>query len=236
MHTQAEVKIHSSLRHANVVRFSHFFEDAHSYYMLLELCHNQSFSELMKRRKRLTEPEVQYYMLQILDALDYLHSIGVIHRDLKLGNILLDRNMCIKIGDLGLAAKLADPEERKRTLCGTPNYIAPEILENKHGHSFQVDIWSTGVVLYTLLVGRPPYESRDVKSTYKRILANSFAFPESVKVSDAAKDLIRAMLQTKPERRPSVSEIRQHRFFVSARECVVLCCPITSVAPVAVRP
>jgi len=86
----------------------------------------------------------------------------------------------VKIGDLGLAARVTEPGERKRTLCGTPNYIAPEILENKHGHSFEVDIWSTGVVLFTMLVGRPPYESKDVKSTYKRILANNFTFPEHV--------------------------------------------------------
>ena len=88
--------------------------------------------------------------------------------------------MKVKIGDLGLAARVTEPGERKRTLCGTPNYIAPEILENKHGHSFEVDIWSTGVVLFTMLVGRPPYESKDVKSTYKRILANNFTFPEHV--------------------------------------------------------
>jgi serine/threonine protein kinase len=210
---QAEVKIHSMLRHQHVVYFSHFFEDANCYYMLLELCHNKSFSELMKRRKRLTEPEVQYYMSQILAALAYLHSINVIHRDLKLGNLLLDKNMCVKIGDLGLAAKVTDSEERKRTLCGTPNYIAPEILENKHGHSFQVDIWSTGVVMYTLLVGRPPYESRDVKSTYKRILANNFTFPEHVPVSEAARDLICRMLQTNPEKRPSIAAINAHSFF-----------------------
>ena len=135
----------------------------------------------MKKRKRLTEPEVQYYMLQILDALKYLHGIGVIHRDLKLGNLLLDKYMAVKIGDLGLAARVSEAGEKKKTLCGTPNYIAPEILENKHGHSFEVDIWSTGVVLYTMLVGRPPYESKDVKSTYKRILANNFTFPDTVK-------------------------------------------------------
>jgi len=85
------VKIHSTLRHANIVRFHHFFEDDDAYYLLLELAHNKSFSELMKKRKRLTEPEVQLYMLQILEALEYMHGIGVIHRDLKLGNLLLDK-------------------------------------------------------------------------------------------------------------------------------------------------
>jgi polo-like kinase 1 len=88
---QAEVKIHSALKHKYIVRFYHFFEDNDCYYMLLELAHNRSFSELMKKRKRLTEPEVQYFMLQIVEALKYMHGIGVIHRDLKLGNLLLDK-------------------------------------------------------------------------------------------------------------------------------------------------
>lgn len=210
---QAEVKIHSTLKHAYVVRFYHFFEDNECYYMLLELCHNRSFSELMKKRKRLTEPEVQYFFIQIIEALIYMHGIGVIHRDLKLGNLLLDKNMNVKIGDLGLAARVSDAGERKRTLCGTPNYIAPEILENKHGHSFQVDIWSAGVVLYTMLVGRPPYESKDIKTTYKKILANDFSFPEHVELSASARDLICSMLQTKPEKRPSLESIAAHSFF-----------------------
>ena len=98
----------------------------------------QSMSDLLRRRKRLTEAEAQYYMLQILDSVKYLHKVDVIHRDLKLGNIFLNKHMEVKCGDLGLATKLSHPNERKRTICGTPNYIAPEILEGKQGHSFQV--------------------------------------------------------------------------------------------------
>ena len=170
-------------------------------------------SELLKRRKRVTEPEAQYYMMQILEGTRYLHKNGIIHRDLKLGNLFIAKNMDVKIGDFGLATQLTHINERKRTICGTPNYIAPEILEGKSGHSFQVDIWSIGVILYTLLVGKPPYETNDVKATYKRIRNNIYSFPDTVQVSSQAKFLIQRILQLIPEQRPSIEEIMAHPFF-----------------------
>jgi polo-like kinase 1 len=161
-------------------------------------------NELLKRRKRLTEPEVKYYLTQLLESTQYMHSVNVIHRDLKLGNLFLDKNLRIKVGDFGLATKLSDKDEKRKTICGTPNYIAPEVIEGdkeKRGHSFEVDIWSIGVICYTLLVGKPPYESKDVKSTYQRILRNEYSFPSHVPISDYARDLISRMLQTRPENR-----------------------------------
>ena len=138
---QSEIKIHRMLRHTNICRFERFFEDKANAYIVLELCSNNSMSELIKRRKKLTEMEVRFYLVQLLSALKYLHSNCVIHRDLKLGNLFIDNAMHLKVGDFGLATKLTHPEERKKTMCGTPNYIAPEILEGKDGHSFEVDIW-----------------------------------------------------------------------------------------------
>jgi polo-like kinase 1 len=91
--------------------------------------------------------------------------------------------MEIKLGDFGLATRLEYEGERKRTICGTPNYIAPEILEGKKGHSYEVDIWSLGVIMYTLLIGKPPFETNDVKTTYRRIKMNAYSFPEHVILS-----------------------------------------------------
>jgi polo-like kinase 1 len=208
----SEIKIHKSLHHANIVSFEHVFEDQENVYILLEICSNQTLNELLKRRKRLTELEVQCYLSQIISCLKYLHSNRVIHRDLKLGNLFLDEKMQIKAGDFGLATKLEFDGEKKRTICGTPNYIAPEILDGKVGHSYEVDTWSVGVIIYTMLVGKPPFETPDVKTTYKKIRMNSYSFPEHVPLSDAAKNLITKILNLDPTRRPSLDEIMEHPF------------------------
>jgi len=232
----AEIKIHRILKHKYICEYKHFFEDKTNCYILLELCHNQSMNELIKRRKRLTEPEVKYYLSQLLQSVQYMHEINVIHRDLKLGNLFLDKQLRVKVGDLGLATKLASSDEKRKTICGTPNYIAPEVIDGnkeKRGHSFEVDIWSMGVICYTLLIGKPPYESKDVKSTYQRILANKYSFPSHVPISEYARDLISRMLQTIPDKRPSLETIRMHPFFTHNKskipKSLPLCC--THVAP-----
>ena len=209
----SEIKIHKSLHHPQIVAFEHYFEDTENVYILLEMCHNQTLNELLKRRKRLTEIEVQCYIVQLIKALKYLHSHRVIHRDLKLGNLFLTDKMELKVGDFGLATKLDFEGERKRTVCGTPNYIAPEILDGKTGHSYEVDIWSLGVIIYTLIIGKPPFETRDVKTTYKRIKMNAYTFPETAIISEAAKSLISQILVTDPAKRPTLDQILTHDFF-----------------------
>jgi polo-like kinase 1 len=209
----SEIKIHKSLHHPQIVAFEHYFEDTENVYILLEMCHNQTLNELLKRRKRLTEIEVQCYIVQLIKALKYLHNHRVIHRDLKLGNLFLTDKMELKVGDFGLATKLDFEGERKRTVCGTPNYIAPEILDGKTGHSYEVDIWSLGVIIYTLIIGKPPFETRDVKTTYKRIKMNAYSFPETAIISEAAKNLISQILVTDPAKRPTLDQILTHDFF-----------------------
>ncbi|XP_060810315.1 serine/threonine-protein kinase polo isoform X2 [Amyelois transitella] len=207
-----EISIHRSLQHKHVVGFHSFFEDSLNIYIILELCKRRSMMELHKRRKAITEPETRFYMYQILLGVQYLHSKRIIHRDLKLGNLFLDDDLHVKIGDFGLAARIEYEGERKQTLCGTPNYIAPEILTKK-GHSFEVDIWSLGCIMYTLLVGKPPFETSTLKDTYKRIKQCEYRIPSSLRKPAAA--MIVLQLQSNPQRRPSVDKLLQHEFFSS---------------------
>nr|XP_032517866.1 serine/threonine-protein kinase polo isoform X3 [Danaus plexippus plexippus] len=207
-----EISIHRSLQHKHVVGFHSFFEDSLNIYIVLELCKRRSMMELHKRRKAITEPETRFYMHQILLGVQYLHSRRIIHRDLKLGNLFLDDDLHVKIGDFGLAAKIEYEGERKRTLCGTPNYIAPEIL-TRDGHSFEVDIWSLGCIMYTLMVGRPPFETSTLRDTYKRIKQCEYRIPSSLR--KPAISMIGLQLQAKPSQRPSVDKLLQHEFFSS---------------------
>lgn len=209
----SEIKIHKSLHNTNIVAFEHYFEDTENVYILLEMCQNQTLNELLKRRKRLTEIEVQCYVVQLIKALKYLHSHRVIHRDLKLGNLFLTDKLEIKVGDFGLATKLEFDGERKRTVCGTPNYIAPEILTGTTGHSYEVDVWSLGVIIYTLIIGKPPFETQDVKTTYSYIKQNKYSFPPNAVISDAAKGLIMEILVSDPLKRPTLDQILAHDFF-----------------------
>ncbi|KAK4053369.1 Cell cycle serine/threonine-protein kinase cdc5/MSD2 [Microbotryomycetes sp. JL201] len=211
-----EIKIHQAMIHPNIISFEHCFEDEGCVYMQLELCANGSMLDLLRRRKRYTEPEARFYLVQLIGACEYMHSNSVIHRDLKLGNLMLDAAMNLRVGDFGLAALVKFPGERKKTICGTPNYIAPEILfDTTNGHSFEVDIWSIGVILYTLLVGKPPFQTKEVKQIYRNIKALNYEFPPDVDLSPEAIELVASILTQQPENRPTLSAILDHAWFKS---------------------
>nr|XP_046192868.1 serine/threonine-protein kinase PLK1-like isoform X2 [Oncorhynchus gorbuscha]XP_046193514.1 serine/threonine-protein kinase PLK1-like isoform X2 [Oncorhynchus gorbuscha] len=206
----SEISIHKSLDNPHIVGFHGFFEDDDFVFVVLEICRRRSLLELHKRRKAVTEPEARYYMMQLVKGCQYLHNNRVIHRDLKLGNIFLSDDMDVKIGDFGLATKIEFDGERKKTLCGTPNYIAPEVLCKK-GHSFEVDVWSLGCILYTLLVGKPPFETSCLKETYNRIKKNNYTIPWQI--NPVAASLIKRMLHADPSQRPTVSQLLTDEFF-----------------------
>lgn len=174
-------------------------------------------NDMVKRRGRYHDSEARFFMVQILAGCQGMHTRNIIHRDLKLGNIFLDERMNIKIGDFGLAALLKEAGERKKTVCGTPNYIAPEILYDEgEGHSFEVDVWSVGVILYTMLVGKPPFQTSDIERIYEKIRDNDYRIPPEARVKREAQDLITRILAPRPSDRPSLIQIMEHPWFTCA--------------------
>ncbi|KAG7456961.1 hypothetical protein MATL_G00241460 [Megalops atlanticus] len=205
-----EIELHKTLHHKHVVKFSHHFEDQDNIYIFLELCSRKSLAHIWKARHTLTDPEVRYYLRQIISGLKYLHNKGILHRDLKLGNFFVNENMELRLGDFGLAAKLEPVEQRKKTICGTPNYLAPEVL-NRQGHGPESDVWSLGCVMYTLLCGNPPFETLDLKETYKCIKEVRYTLPSSL--TPAAQKLISGILQKNPSDRLTLDQILSHEYF-----------------------
>ncbi|KAL1431420.1 hypothetical protein MTO96_014270 [Rhipicephalus appendiculatus] len=149
---QQEVAIHSRLKHPSVVELYNYFEDRQYVYLVVEYCPGGELQSYLKSRKDpLSEPEASHVLAQVVSGLLYLHSHNILHRDLSLSNLLLTQNLDVKIGDFGLATQLKNPWERHTTLCGTPNFMSPEVAAQSP-HGLEADVWSLGVMLHTFLL------------------------------------------------------------------------------------
>ncbi|XP_073428158.1 serine/threonine-protein kinase PLK4 isoform X2 [Dendrobates tinctorius] len=205
-----EVEIHCQLKHPSILELYNYFEDSNYVYLILEMCHNGEMNRYLKNRKKpFAEKEARHFMEQIVKGMLYLHSHGILHRDLTLSNLLLSSDMNIKIADFGLAAQLKLPNEKHFTMCGTPNYIAPEIA-TRSAHGLESDVWSLGCMLYTFLVGRPPFDTDTVKNTLNKIVLADYEMPNFV--SREAKELIFQLLRKNPADRLSLSSVLDHPF------------------------
>lgn len=175
---------------------------------------------MLKKRKCLTLPEIRRFVVQICGAVKYLHQRHIVHRDLKTGNLFLDEHMDVKVGDFGLAALLVTEKEmevkRRTTMCGTPNYLAPEILEKGKGHDERVDLWSIGIITYTLAVGRAPFHASSKEEIYKKLKQGDYKWPElNTTANDISADLREtvASLLVPEEMRPSPDHIVSQKLF-----------------------
>ena len=205
-----EIDIYEYLKHDNIVNQKEHFIYNDTQYLIFEFCENRDLSHLLDKRKKLKEIEVQYYITQLIQALIHLHDRNIVHRDLKLGNIFLTGKMELKLGDFGLAKKLSFRDEKISEMVGTPAYMAPEILENK-GYSLEVDIWSLGVIMYYLIIGKLPFNKQNQEDIKK------VSFPKKAIISRAAKSLIEQILVKDPKERPSLKQILRHDFFTLGR-------------------
>ncbi|KAG4305007.1 hypothetical protein PORY_001682 [Pneumocystis oryctolagi] len=212
-----EIFIHSSLeRHKNILDFYTSFEDNQNIYIVTQLCSHGSLYSFMQMQPYLPLQEniVKKIMWEIVSGLIFLHSHKIIHRDLKLSNILLDENDIAKIADFGLSTVLQNSsDEEPMTLCGTPNYISPEIIAHKPS-GLASDIWSLGCIFFCLLDNSPPFHSENISKTLIQVINGNLRQLPSY-ISYEAKNLVNEMLQRNPSDRIKTHEILKHPFFTS---------------------
>ncbi len=214
---RTELQIHAKMQHPNIVEFLRAFTHDNHTYVILELCSYGNLTDMVKARGCLSLPEVRRFMVQICGGVRYMHKRSVIHRDLKMGNIFIDGEMNLKIGDFGLAAVMADEHDRRTTLCGTPNYIAPEILSKSgtRGHDNKVDTWAIGVICYAMLVGTPPFQSKSQQEIYAKLRTLEYEWKIDCKnyIPQQAKDFVASCLNLVSAERPEMDDLVEYEFF-----------------------
>jgi serine/threonine protein kinase len=169
-HTKTERTILGELEHPFLVKLRYAFQSKTKLYMVMDFINGGELFFHLKKSRQFSVERARFYAAEILLGLEYLHSQGIIYRDLKAENILLDRHGHIKLTDFGLSKKLFSTEDYKTfSFCGTPEYLAPEILRQS-GHDKAVDYWSFGVLLYEMLSGELPFFSKNRKELYKSII------------------------------------------------------------------
>lgn len=206
-----EIEIQSHLRHPNILRLYGYFYDEKRVYLILEYAPNGELYKLLRKAGKFDEPTAARYIRQMALALGYLHGRHVIHRDIKPENILLGLQGEAKIADFGWSVHA--PHTRRQTLCGTLDYLPPEMVEGRE-HDRLVDLWSLGVLAYEFLVGAPPFEepSGGYRATYRRIAKVDLRIPDTV--SSEAADLIRKLLQHDPDKRLPLEKVLRHPWIV----------------------
>ncbi|XP_071560798.1 aurora kinase C [Temnothorax nylanderi] len=210
-----EIEIQTHLRHPNILRMYGYFYDDKRIYLILEYApKGELYKELSNQpNKRFDEIRTATYIAQLADALKYCHSKSVIHRDIKPENLLLGVNGELKIADFGWSVHA--PSSRRDTLCGTLDYLPPEMVSGKT-HNHTVDFWSVGVLCYECLVGKPPFYAATNDETYVNIKRLRYTFPSFV--SQDARDLISKLIVIDPEKRLDMDGVLAHPWIVKNRK------------------
>ncbi|XP_022047977.2 serine/threonine-protein kinase 33 isoform X2 [Acanthochromis polyacanthus] len=216
-----EIEILKQVNHAHIIRLQAVYRTATMIYLVTELCKGGDLRQLLQRKKFFTEDETRNIICSLADAVVYLHRRAIVHRDLKLENILVknsvnedDSSIDIKVTDFGLSVKTGGAyffENMMTEACGTLIYMAPEMMSD-HGYSHLCDVWSIGVVMYMLLCGEPPFTSKTKTLLLKEIVKKEVRFPQPIwaTVSDAAKNLLTRLLKVDPAYRMSANQLLEN--------------------------
>jgi serine/threonine protein kinase len=217
----SEAETVKALNHSNIVKIINFFviKKTLQTYFIMEYLEGGELLKYLEEKKRLNEVDAHEIFRQIISAIDYCHRQKIIHRDLKLENIMkVDQNsMAIKIVDFGIAGLFAG-RKSEITRAGSLFYMAPEVLSKKNMiASPAMDIWSVGCILYALVIGNLPYQDRNESVLVKRIIEAEVEIHKSAKLSPEVVDLIEQMLHKNPDKRIKMADIKQHPWFLKTK-------------------
>ncbi|KAK9799366.1 hypothetical protein WJX73_002909 [Symbiochloris irregularis] len=216
---ERELINHRSLLHPNIIRFKEVFVTTTHLGIVMEYAAGGELFDRIVKAGRFSEDEARYFFQQLISGVEYCHSEGVCHRDLKLENTLLDGRTAprLKICDFGYSKSNVFDSQPKSTV-GTPAYIAPEVLSRKQYDGEIADVWSCGVTLYVMLVGAYPFEDpsdpRNFRKTIQRIMGVKYSFPSNLQLSKDCVDLISKIFVGNPANRINIAGIRMHPWFL----------------------
>lgn len=214
-HTLAERSVLAQINNPFIVPLKFTFQSPEKLYFVLAFVNGGELFHHLQKEQRFDVNRARFYTAELLCALECLHGFNVIYRDLKPENILLDYQGHIALCDFGLCKLDMKDEDRTNTFCGTPEYLAPELLMGQ-GYNKTVDWWTLGVLLYEMLTGLPPFYDENTNEMYRKILSEPLHFPGPEVVPPAAKDLLTKLLNRNPEERLGAggsAEIKAHPFF-----------------------
>jgi len=211
-HTRTEKNILQKLAHPYLVNLNYSFQTADKLYFIMDYVNGGELFYHLQKEHKFPPDRVRFYAAEIVLGLEYLHNSGVIYRDLKPENILLTDEGHICMTDFGISKEgLLAEDSRTATFCGTPEYLAPEVLEGK-GYTKVVDWWSFGTLLYEMLIGIPPFYSQDVQQMYFKIMHAKLELPESM--DKDTKGLVCGLLERDPNKRfGDAAVIKAHAYF-----------------------
>jgi serine/threonine protein kinase len=207
-----EIEIMYRTDHPHIIKLYNHYEDDENFYLIMHCAGKGQLYSQLKRMKRLDERTVAQYMREVFSAVKYLHELKppIIHRDIKPENVLLDSDGRAKLADFGWS-NFYDENKKRETYCGTPEYLAPEMV-TKSGHNESIDIWASGVLMFELLAGRPPFVYKgDAGALYADIRGLKIKWTDDFPLM--AKNLISKILKVKPSERLTLTEIMDHPWF-----------------------
>ena len=214
---EREFEMLAQFNHPNLIMVSEIFESDNNYYTVMDYCEEGELFNYIVKNKYLSEEESAFFYYQLINGLEYIHSLGIVHRDLKPENLLLTKDHILKIIDFGLSNYFKEGQSRYLyTPCGSPCYASPEMVTGNSYDGIMIDVWSTGIILFAMLCGYLPFEDKNNEKLFKKIAECKIEYPDYI--SEEARDLMKQIIVPNPKERITINDIKKHNFYKRGKQ------------------